>query len=125
MADTFFAHMTDAEVRQEMRKHFDKDGKRLYEVDNEEAFSRSVARDAEINSLTMQLWRENCEGLRRIGVDASAYEKAGPVLFGMHEWEHPPRTRMVPRSAAAILHHDAQQPSPGRRRLCGEILEIR
>ena len=122
MADTYFAHMSDAEVKAELRKHFDKHGNRLYEVDDEEAFERSIARDSEINVLTYQLWRENCEGLRRIGINADAYEAAGPTLFGLHDWEHPRRTRMV--KLPDVIKHDAKPPR-GHRRLCGTILAIR
>ena len=126
-AKTAFGDMTDAEVKAEIRKHYDEHGARLYEVDDSAAFERSVARDCEINVLTCQLWKENVDGLRRLGYAAEAdrYELDGPVLFGTHAWEHPDQTRMVPRSAAAIKYHDAQQPSPGRRRLCGQILGIK
>ena len=69
-----------------------------------------------------QLWRENCEGLKRLGFDTTAYEAAGPTLFGLHDWEHPRRTRMVKLSN--VIKHDAEPPH-GHRRLCGTILAIR
>jgi len=119
MADTYFAHMSDAEVRAEIRKMYDEHGNRLYEVD-EEPFERSIARDSEINALTYQLWRENCEGLRRIGINADAYEAAGPTLFGLHDWEHPRRTRMVKRPN--VIKHDARPPFLSRP--CGAVIEI-
>jgi hypothetical protein len=120
-AKTAFGDMTDAEVRQEIRKHHDEHGNRLYEVDDEAAFERSVARDSEINVLTYQLWRENCEGLRRIGINADAYEAAGPTLFGLHDWEHPRRTRVV--KLPDVIKHDAEP--AGLRRPCGTVIEVR
>ncbi len=126
-AKTAFGDMTDAEVKAELRRHYDANGNRLVEVDNEEAFERSIAIDAELNVLTFRLWQENVAGLRRLGYAAEAdrYELDGPTVFGMSRFEHPARTRMVPRSEAAIKHHDAQQTSPGRRRLCGAVLRIK
>ena len=122
-AKTAFGDMTDAEFKAELRKHYDEHGNRLCEVDDEAAFQRSVALDCQINLLTFQLWRENCEGLRRIGINADAYEAAGPTLFGVHSWEHPPRTRMVKRPDVDLIKHDAD---PGfLTRPCGTVIEIR
>jgi hypothetical protein len=117
MADTYFAHMSDAEVRAEIRKMYDEHGRRLPEVD-EEAMERLIRIDCEINVLTYQLWRENCEGLRRIGINADAYEAAGPVTYGSVPGEY--------RRAAAVsrpLMHDGRR--PGLTRPCGSVIEIR
>ena len=122
-AKTFFGDMTDAEGKAEIRRHYDEDGNRLYEVDDEEAFDRSIALDCEINVLTFRLWRENCDGLRRLGINADAYEAAGPTLFGVHSWEHPARTRMVKRPDVAVIKHDAKPAFLTRP--CGSVIEIR
>ena len=48
----------------------------------DEAMKRLIRIDCEINVILYSQWKTNCEGLRRIGIDASAYENAGPVTYG-------------------------------------------
>ena len=91
---TAFADMTDDQFRRRSPA-LRRDGNRLYEVTDEQAYQRAIELDCEINAITYALWKKNVDGFKRIGVDASAYEKAGPMLFGLHDWEHPRRTRMV------------------------------
>lgn len=115
---TAFWGWTDAEVRAEMARHFDKHGHRLPEVD-EEVMERLIRGDCEINTILYSQWKENVAGLKRLGIDTTSYEHSGPVTYGNVPGEY--------RRAATVsrpLMHDAQPP-PGHRRLCGQILAVK